>query len=66
MCADKGMMLLNHFFAYLTLLTLTYVILMELCSLSPSIPTPAGEAQILQDINDKSSKYLVKKFMGTM
>ena len=34
-------------------------------SLPPSTPPPAGEAQILQDIRDKSNQYLLKKLMGT-
>ena len=56
----------NFLIAYLT-----YAILLELCSLSPckgelppSTPAPVREANILQDIRNKSNKYLyLKKLM---
>ena len=40
--------------------------LLELSSgAAPSTAAPAGEAQIVPDITDKSNLYLVKKLMGT-
>ena len=58
---------LSLFIAYLTLLNLTYVMLLELRSTSPykgtlrpSTPAPAGEAQILSDTIEINYKYLVK------
>ena len=33
-------------------------------ALSPSTSTPAGEAQILPDIKDKSNPHLVENLMG--
>ena len=44
----------------LTLLNLTYA-----SGATPSTAAPAGEAQILPDIIDKSNLYLVKKLIGT-
>ena len=60
------------FIAYPTQLNQTYVILLELCSLSakkealpPSTPAPAREAKMLPDIQDASNQILVKKMLGT-